>query len=121
MARRLTAKTIAPATASIVVLGLLVAVVSPAFGQRTSFHGLLECSRFAAVTFKRANPAFKRFVIDRASVTQDRFSGRIGNQFISTIYHGKGTFEAAGPPKTVRFICLHGGIGRGPVFIYTLD
>ena len=106
---------------TIAALGVLAAFASQALAQRPSVHGLLECSRYAAVTFKRANPAFKRFVIDRASVTEDRFAGRIGNQYISTIYHGKATFEAAGAPKTVRFICLHGGIGRGPVFIYTLD
>ena len=105
----------------IAALGVLAALASPALAQRTSFHGLLECSRFAAVQFKRSNPAFKRFVIDRATVTEDRYAGRVGHQFISTIYHGKATFEAASAPKTVRFICLHGGIGRGAVFIYVLD
>jgi len=29
-------------------------------------------------------------------------------------------YEAAAGPKTVSFICLHGGSGRGPVFVYTL-
>ena len=30
------------------------------------------------------------------------------------------TYDAAGGTQTVRFICLHGGAGRGAVFVYTL-
>jgi hypothetical protein len=90
------------------------------FAQRTKFDGLRQCERAAAVQFRRHDPAFKRFMIDRASVFEDKFADKIGAQFISTIFHGKASYEAAGGPKPVRFICLHPGYGQEPVFVYTL-
>ncbi len=41
-------------------------------------------------------------------------------KFVSTVYHGKATYQAGGAPDEVRFICLHGGLGKGAVFVYTL-
>jgi hypothetical protein len=99
---------------------LATTATGPAQAQRSTFGGLSECSRHAAVQFKRHNPAFRRFVVDRASVSEDKFADRVGNQFVATIYHGKATYEAAAGPKTVRFICLHGGVGKGAVLVYTL-
>ena len=101
-------------------LALLVLAVSPASAQRTTFDGLLSCERYGAVEFKRRNPAFRRFVIERASVTVDKLAEKVGSQFVATIYHGKAIYEAANGPRTVRFLCLHGGVERGPVFVYTL-
>jgi hypothetical protein len=99
---------------------MTAAAVAPAYAQRTTIGSLAECSRRAAVQFKRHNPTFRRFVIDRASVSDDKFADRVGAQFVATVYHGKAIYEAAAGPKTVRFICLHGGVGRGAVFVYTL-
>ena len=78
------------------------------------------CERYAAVEFKRRNPAFRRFLIDRSSVEVDNFADKVGNQFVSTVFHGRATYEASGGPRTVRFICLHAGVSTGPVFVYTL-
>ena len=103
------------------VLVLLVAAVSPAASQKTRFDALLGCERRGAVQFKVHDPAFRRFLIDRASVEVDRFADRVGNQFISTIYHGKATLELASGTRSVRFICLHAGVAKGPVFVYTLE
>ena len=100
--------------------GLAVLVAVPAVAQKTRFDALLACERRGAVQFKLHNPAFRRFVIDRQSVEVDRFADKVGNQFVSTIYHGKATYEAASGAKTVRFICLHAGVGKGPVLVYTL-
>ena len=33
---------------------------------------------------------------------------------------GKAIYEASGGPVTTRFICLHGGMYRRAVFVYTL-
>jgi len=79
----------------------------------TRFDAVNGCERLGAVKFKRHDPAFHRFVIDRATVEVDKFADRVGNQFVSTVYRGKAVYEAAAGPKTVRFICLHGGPGRG--------
>jgi len=99
---------------------LLTLSATPAVSQKTRFDALLGCERHAAVQFKLHDPAFRRFVIDRATVAVDRFADKVGNQFISTIYHGDATLEVASGTRTVRFICLHAGIGKGPVFVYTL-
>ncbi len=105
---------------ALIALAIAVLPATPAAAQATTFRGLAECTRRAAVQFKRHNPAFRRFVIDRASVTEDKYADRVGNQFVSTIYSGMATYEAAAGPKKVRFLCLHAGIGRGPVFVYAL-
>jgi hypothetical protein len=106
--------------AALALLGLLLGAPA-SLAQRTTYDGLIGCERYAAVEFKRRNPAFRRFVIDRASVTVDRFADRVGSQFVSTVYHGRASYDAGTGAKTVRFLCLHGGVERGPLFVYALD
>lgn len=103
-------------------IGLCIAALVPlnVQAQRTRFDAVNGCERYAAVKFKRHDPAFRRFVIDRATVEADKFADKAGNQFISMVFHGKALYEAAEGPRTVSFICLHGGAGRGAVFVYTL-
>jgi hypothetical protein len=108
------------AMAAALLFGLLLPG-SPAIAQRTTSDGLLGCERYAAVEFKRRNPAFRRFVIDRASVAVDRFADRVGSQFVSTVYHGRASYDPGSGARTVRFVCLHGGVERGPLFVYALD
>jgi hypothetical protein len=91
-----------------------------AFAQKSTADGLRDCEKLAAVKFKGDNPAFKRFEIDRADVEEDKFADKVGAQFVSTVYHGKAVYQAGGEPDNVRFICLHGGVGKGAVFVYTL-
>jgi hypothetical protein len=102
---------------------LLLAVTSAdASAQRTKtrFDGIRDCERSGRMQFFRHNPNFRRFVIERAGIDVDRYGDRVGNQFVSTIYRGKATYEAAAGTQNVRFICLHAGAGRGAVFVYTL-
>jgi hypothetical protein len=77
---------------------------------------LRDCEKLAAVKFKQENPDFKKFAIDRADTEGDKFADKVGTQFVSTVYHGKATYRAG----DVRFICLHSGLGKGAVFVYTL-
>ena len=93
---------------------------APALAQKSTADGLRDCERLAAVKFKQENPAFKRFEIDRADIHEDKFADKVGSQFVSTVYHGKAVYQAGGEPDNVRFICLHGGVGKGAVFVYTL-
>ena len=97
-----------------------VAGGTPAQAQRNKFDGLRQCERHAAVQFRKDNPAFRRFMINRASVSEDKYADQVGTQFVSTIYHGKAMYEAGTGEKNVRFICLHAGYRRGPVFVYTM-
>ena len=102
---------------------LLLALTLPSAAvprAKTRFDGIRDCERLAAVQFKRHNPAFRRFTIDRSHVDDDKYADSVGTTFISTIYHGKATYEAAKGPLPSRFICMHAGGGRGAVFVYTL-
>ena len=69
---------------------------------------------------QRENPAFKQFTITRADVEEDKFTDKVGSQFVSTVYHGKAAIRPRARPQSVRFICLHAGFGKGAVFVYTL-
>jgi len=91
-----------------------------ALAQKSTEDGLRDCEKLAAVKFSRENPAFKRFEITRADVEEDKLADKVGTQFVSTVYHGKAVYQAGGEPDQVRFICLHGGLGKGAVFVYTL-
>ncbi len=92
----------------------------PALAQKSTEDGLRDCEKLAAVKFRQENPAFKAFAIVRADVEEDKFADKVGTQFVSTVYHGKATYQASGEPAAVRFICLHAGVGHGAVFVYTL-
>jgi hypothetical protein len=91
-----------------------------ALAQKSTEDGLLDCEKLAAIKFKQENPEFKKFAIARADVEEDKFVDKVGTQFVSTVYHGKAIYQAAGAPDNVGFICLHGGLGKGAVFVYTL-
>ena len=103
-----------------IIVGVIVATSNQAHAQRTRFQGITQCSRFAAVQFSKSDSGFRRFVIERASVQDDKFANLVGNQFVSTVYYGRASYEGAGPAKRVRFICLHGGTAKGPVFVYAM-
>ena len=104
--------------ASVAVLCTLS--VAPALAQKSTEDGLKDCEKLAAVKFKQENSAFKKFAITRADVEEDKFADKVGTQFVSTVYHGKAVYQSSGEPADVRFICLHGGLGKGAVFVYTM-
>jgi hypothetical protein len=107
-----------------VKLALVTALCSlaavPALAQKSTEDGLRDCEKLAAKKFKQENAAFKKLEIVRADVEEDKFADKVGTQFVSTVYHGKAVYQAGGEPDQVRFICLHGGLGKGAVFVYTL-
>ncbi len=105
----------------VVAAALFVLCAAPAaLAQKSTEDGLRDCEKLAAVKFKQDNPAFKHFEIDRANVEEDKFADKVGTQYVSTVYHGTARYQDTGTPQTVRFICLHGGVGKGAVFVYTL-
>jgi len=106
--------------ASLAVL-LTILVAAPVHAQSSRFDGLRGCERYGAVQFKRHHPTFRRFRIDRSGVAVERYAAMVGNQYVATIYSGKATYDGGGGAKSVRFICLHAGIGKGPLFVYTLS
>jgi hypothetical protein len=101
-------------------LTLCALAAAPALAQKSTEDGLRDCEKLAAVKFKQENTAFKKFAISRPDVEEDKFADKVGTQFVSTVYHGKAVYQSSGEPAEVRFICLHGGLGKGAVFVYTL-
>jgi hypothetical protein len=106
-------------TAAGVMLAALV-MSSPASAQRNKFDGLRQCERLGSAQMRKSNAQFRRFVIDRSSVSEDKYADQIGTQFVSTIYHGKAMLDNGNGEKIVRFICMHAGYRRGPLFVYTM-
>ncbi|MFI4960875.1 MAG: hypothetical protein ACHP82_05410 [Hyphomicrobiales bacterium] len=102
------------------VAALCALAAAPALAQKSTEDGLRDCEKLAAIKFKQENSAFKKFEIARAGVEEDKFADKVGMQFVSTVYHGKATYQAGGKPAEVRFICLHGGLNKGAVFVYSL-
>ena len=102
------------------VLALTIIATPSALAQKSTEDGLRDCERLAAIKFRQENPAFKKFDIARAFVQEDKFADKVGTQFVSTVYHGKAIYQADGAPDNVGLLCLHGGLGKGAVFIYTL-
>lgn len=99
---------------------LCALAAAPALAQKSTEDGLRDCEKLAAVKFKAENLAFKKFTITRADVEEDKFADKVGSQFVSTVYHGNAVLQDSGAPQDVRFICLHAGLGKGAVFVYTL-
>jgi hypothetical protein len=104
------------------LLVLIGALATPASAQQASnYRKLMECSHQAAIQFKRHDPSFRRFIIDRGSVVEDRYNGNVGNQYVSTVFHGTAIYDSSfGGPKRRPFVCLHAGFGKGAVFVYAL-
>ena len=103
------------------VLMLALAVPAAAAPRaKTRFDGIRDCERLGAAQFRRHDPGFRRFSIDRAKVAVDKFADKVGTTFIATIYRGKATYDAGKGPQVTGFICLHGGVGKDAVFVYTL-
>ena len=102
------------------VAALCALACAPALTQKSTEDGLRDCEKLAAIKFKQENPALKKFATARAEAQEDKFADKVGTQFGSTVYHGKAIYQAGGAPAEVRFICLHGGLGKGAVFVYTL-
>jgi hypothetical protein len=105
----------------LVAVAILCALVVPALAQKSTEDGLRDCEKLAAVKFKQENSSFKKFVIERGdSLEEDKYTDKVGTQPVTTIYHGKATYQSSGEPDTVRFICLHAGLGKGAVFVYIM-
>ncbi|MGH6665121.1 MAG: hypothetical protein ACREB2_09505, partial [Pseudolabrys sp.] len=61
----------------------------PTLAQKSTEDGLRDCEKLAAIKFRQENSAFKKFAITRGdSVEEDKFAGKVGTQFVSTVYHG---------------------------------
>ena len=45
---------------------------------------------------------------------------RLRRALADLMKHGRASYDAGSGAKIVRFLCLHGGVERGPLFVYAL-
>jgi len=66
-------------------------------------------------------PGFKTLKLSNDNLLfEDKFDAFAGSQFVSTVIHGEGELVLASGASHVRFICLHAGADKGPVFFYIM-
>ena len=114
---------IRPVVGAPLAIALTLAMIAPADAARrgkTRFDGIRDCERTGGAQFLRHDPNFRYFAIDRANVRIDRYADRVSSLFIQSIYHGKASYISASGTRSTRFICLHSGMSRRAVFVYTL-
>ncbi len=100
---------------ALVALPALLALAAlPAAADEVS-----ECESLAAFDFPKEARA-SRLHIDRAAVIFDKAEVKAGKEYVSAVLHGPATLESAAGSKRVRFVCLYGGTGAGPIFVWLL-
>lgn len=78
-----------------------------------------ECSTFGDAEL--AAEGVKGHVeIDKDKIYFDKAEVNVGSQFVSSVLHGEARLFYEGGDRPVRFLCLHGGIGVGPLFFWIL-
>jgi hypothetical protein len=81
-----------------------------------------DCQKLGAEQIEKDSGHPAVFEIDRAALNFDKAEATIDKTFISSVLHGPaklgGTGE--GEVESVRFICLHGGTGKGALFFWLL-
>jgi hypothetical protein len=91
-------------------------IASPAFAAGE----LDECREFGMKEFANT-PGFKSLQLnDNGLLFVDKFEASVGSQFVSSVIHGEGRLVLDSGSSAIRFICLHAGMGKGPVFFYLL-
>jgi hypothetical protein len=93
---------------------LPLATPFPAFADEVS-----ECESLAAFDFPKESRN-SRLHIDRAAVNVDKAEVKAGKEYVSSVLHGPATLEASSGSTRVRFVCLYGGVGVGPLFVWLL-
>ncbi len=86
----------------------------PAFADEVS-----ECESLAAFDFPKESRN-SRLHIDRDALNFDKAEVTAGKEYVSAVLHGPATLESAAGSTRVRFVCLYGGTGVGPIFVWLL-
>jgi hypothetical protein len=96
---------------------LLAIAPLPAFADEID-----DCEKLAAADIARDAGSPKKFEIDRRAIYFDKAETTVGKEFVSSVLHGPAKLGGAGEGETdrVRFICLHGGTGKGALFFWLL-
>jgi hypothetical protein len=81
---------------------------------------LEQCREFGIMEFA-GTAGFKTIrLADNGVLFEDKFNAWIGSQYVSDVIHGEGALVLESGASAIRFICLHAGAGKGPVFFYVM-
>ncbi len=78
-----------------------------------------ECESRAAFDLSRETRG-SRLRIDRDAVNIDKAEMKAGKEYVSSVIHGPAMLQTSDGSTRVRFVCLFGGVGVGPLFVWIL-
>ncbi len=79
--------------------------------------GPADCELYGLALHKKQGGMTTRIVIERgASLVDNRFDDMVGTQRVSTEYMGFARITGPDGTKRQRFVCLHAGNGKKPVY-----
>lgn len=94
----------------------LILAPLPAFADEID-----DCEQLGATQLSNEANSPRVFTIDREALNFDKAETKVGGEFISSVLHGPARLGInSGAPDPVRFICLHGGTGKGALFFWLL-
>jgi hypothetical protein len=106
----------------VVIRSLLAAAWLVGFStvQALANPKLAECREFGMQEFSGI-PGFKTLELKTNDLLfEDDFNRFTGSQYVNTVIHGEGNLVLASGASPIRFVCLHAGAGKGPVFFYIM-
>jgi hypothetical protein len=82
--------------------------------------GVETCRAFGAAALARDERDFKALaLVNDDDLLIERYTEKVGTQFVSSVLTGRATVTAAGGQRTIRFLCLLAD-DRHAVFFYEL-
>lgn len=99
-------------------LALAICLAGLAKSSAIASDKLEECREFGIKEFANTT-GFKTIKLARnGGLFEDKFNAFAGSQYVSDVIHGEGELVLEAGASPIRFICLHAGAGKGPVFFY---
>ena len=80
-----------------------------------------DCEQLGAAQLSNEADRPRVFIVDRKALNFDKAETKVGSEFVSSVLHGPARLAInSGAPDPVRFVCLHGGNGKGALFFWLL-
>jgi len=80
-----------------------------------------DCEQLGTAQLSNEANNPRQFTIDRDALNFDKAEVTVGSEFVSSVLHGPAKLAInSGEADPVRFICLHGGTGKGALFFWLL-
>ena len=98
---------------------LFLVMINPAQAQQDF---LAECERFGVAFTKKHGASTSNIKIERGNaLSVNRFDDSVGSQFVSSEFSGFAVITDGEGARRQRFVCLHEGAGKRPVYFGLFD